>query len=248
MDIPHAQTKEELPHHYAGGEDSPKYSQGSRPMKELGEGRWGESISIKEGKLPLLEQLSAPVSDDLYPGIVFSTMSASVHVTSAGATIDRLHDMGIAISVPESTITSDQSFDLHIQRCLRGPFKRPRKFTSASPVYLIYHGGKSTFQKDLLIKIHHYACLRSEEDCGDMAFLSASSTPELRQQSYCYIFNKMPEASTMFEQGNPVGELSLRHFCLLEAGKRKSSTTKSSKPAKRKCRGTGNCFVRCIVH
>ena len=73
-------------------------------------------VDVMEHKLPLLEKLPVSVVDDLYPGIVFSTLSASVHITSAGATIDRLHDMGIAISVPEGAIGSDESFDLHI-RC-----------------------------------------------------------------------------------------------------------------------------------
>ena len=209
-------------------------------MDQVHEERIKDDASMMEDKLPLLGQLPASVSDALYPGIVFSTLSASVRVTSAGATIDRLHDMGIAISVPEGAVSSGESFDLLIRPCLCGPFQLPRKFLSSSSAYLIRHGGKSTFQKDLLIKIHHYACLRSEEDCDSMTFLSASSTPEVQQGSHLsyYTFKEMCGVSATFKQGNPVGELSLRHFCLLKACKRKSSgTTKSSKATKRKSRG-----------
>ena len=131
-------------------------------MDQVHEERTKDDASMMEDKLPLLGQLPASVTNDLYPGIVFSTLSASVRVTSAGATIDRLHDMGIAISVPEGAISSGESFDLLIRPCLCGPFQLPRKFLSSSSAYLIRHGGKSTFQKDLLIRIHHYACLRSE--------------------------------------------------------------------------------------
>ena len=155
-------------------------------MDQVHEERIKDDASMMEDKLPLLGQLPASVSDALYPGIVFSTLSASVRVTSAGATIDRLHDMGIAISVPEGAVSSGESFDLLIRPCLCGPFQLPRKFLSSSSAYLIRHGGKSTFQKDLLIKIHHYACLRSEEDCDSMTFLSASSIPQKSSKGHIY--------------------------------------------------------------
>ena len=169
--------------------------------------------------------------DPDYPGVVFHKAPISRHVTSSEATIDRLQDMGISISVPEGSLSpSEEPLDLHIHPCFRGPFRLPKTYKSASPAYLIRHRKKTNFQKNITVRIHHYACLGSEEDCEEMTFLSASSTPEYIESHQdervvhpVYTFKKIRGANSKFRPGDQVGEISLRHFCILKIVRRKRS-------------------------
>jgi hypothetical protein len=151
-----------------------------------------------------------------YPGIVFHKKSVSVNITSSGATIDQLQDMGVSISVPEDSV--ETPLDLHIRPCFHVPSRLPENCRSASPAYLITHGGRG-FQKGITIRIHHQACLTSEEDSARMSFVSASSTPEQRgseQGPYSiYSFEKISGNTSKFTQEDQVGEITLRHFCLI---------------------------------
>ena len=160
---------------------------------------------------------------------MFHKAPISKRVTSSEATIDRLQDMGISISVPEGSLSpSEEPLDLHIHPCFRGPFRLPKEYKSASPAYLIRHSKKTNFHKDITVRIQHYACLGSEEDCEEMAFLSASSTPEYIESHQdegvvhpVYTFKKIRGANAKFRPGDQVGEISLRHFCVLKLGKQK---------------------------
>ena len=172
---------------------------------------------------------------------MFYKSPISERITSSGVTIDRLQDMGISISVPEGSLSpSEEPLDLHIHPCFRGPFKLPKKYKSASPAYLISLSRKITSQKDVTLRIHHYASLESEEDCEEMAFLSAISTPEYIESHQdegvehpVYNFKKICGANGKFRPGDQVGEISLRHFCIIKAchGKRKRSIEDSSTEA-----------------
>ena len=181
-----------------------------------------------------------------YPGVVFHKAPISKHITSSGATIDRLQDIGISISIPESSLSpSEEALDLHIHPCFRGPFKLPREYKSASPAYLIRHSKKTNFHKDITVRIHHYACLESEEDCEEMAFFSASSTPEYIESHQdegvvhpVYTFKKIRGANTKFRPGDQVGEISLRHFCIIKVGKRKRRGTSAIAESEKKHKGS----------
>ena len=138
--------------------------------------------------------------------------------------------MGISISVPKGSLSpSEEPLDLHIHPCFRGPFRLPKKYISASPAYLICHSKKTNFHKDITIRIHHYACLESEEDCEEMTFLSASSTPEYKESRQdegvvhpVYTFKKIRGANAKFRPVDQVGEISLRHFCIIKVGRKRS--------------------------
>ena len=183
-----------------------------------------------------------------YPGIVFHKTPLSKHVTSSGATIDRLQDMGISISVPEgSPSPSEEPLDLQIRSCFRGPFRLPKEYESASPAYLIRHSKKANFHEDITIRIHHYACLESEEDCEEMAFLSASSTPEYIESHQdegvvhpVYTFKKIRGDNAKFKPGDQVGEISLRHFCIIKVGKRKRRGTSARAESEKKHKGSAH--------
>ena len=157
--------------------------------------------------------------DHRYPGVVFYNTPVSLHITSSGATMDYLHDLGISISVPEDSLSSaEESLDLHVRACFHGPFRLPKGYRSASPAYLITVSRKVDFQKDITIRIHHHACLESEEDCANMSFLSASSTPEYGESSCpVYTFRKVHGSKMKFTPGEHVGEISLRHFSFIKA-------------------------------
>jgi hypothetical protein len=100
---------------------------------------------------------------------------------------------------------------VHIRPCFTGPFKLPDDYESASPAYLILPD-RTYFQKGITLRMHHHANLQSEEDCEDMAFLSASSTPEYRDFHPVYTFKDIRQSKGIFKPGDQVGEIALRHF------------------------------------
>ena len=151
------------------------------------------------------------------------------HITSCGADIDYLEEMGISVSIPEGAIgTKEAQLELIIKPCFTGIFKLPEGYESASPAYLIHHTRKAEFQKDVTIQLQHHAYLRSEEDCEDMVFLSASSRPMYVGSQRAYIFHETSGQWEVFAPGSQVGEISLRHFCLVKAGKRKRQRKNSA--------------------
>ena len=122
---------------------------------------------------------------------------------------------------------------LQIYPCFTGPFQLPDDCESASPAYMIKPSRRVEFKKDVRVEIHHYVCLESEEDCDDMVFLSASATPEFRESGPVYVFKEIKEAKGVFQPGYQVGEIALRHFCLVKVGKRKRSESPESSETKK---------------
>ena len=174
--------------------------------------------------------------DPKCPGVLFYGKAITKQMDSSELLINQLDDAGISVSVPENTLSSLQlSAELTIRPCFSGPFELPDQYEPVSPAYLICHGNMD-FQKDITIRMHHYANLQSEEDCEDMVFLSASSTPEYRDSRPVYVFKEI-ETKGIFYPGNQVGEISLRHFCFSMIGKRKRSEDLSDNTSK-KIKGT----------
>ena len=122
--------------------------------------------------------------DSRYPEVIFYNSPVTEHLTSSEVTIGGVEDMGISISVAQDSIHPEGPSDIVIRPCFSGPFELPENYEPASPSYLIHHNMKD-FQKDVTIRMHHYASLQNEEDCEDMAFLTASSTPEYRVWESC---------------------------------------------------------------
>ena len=140
--------------------------------------------------------------------------------------------MGISIFVNHNVISlEEESSNIAIRPCFTGPFELPENYEPASPAYLIRHVMKD-FQKDITIRMHHYASLQNEEDCEDMAFLTASSTPEYRESRPVYTFKEIQGAKGIFKPGDQVGEISLKHFCFVRAAKRKRKESPESSSKK----------------
>ena len=173
--------------------------------------------------------------------MIFYRTPVSLHITSSAATLNQLDELGISISVPEHSLqcptekaatteaetAKEEPLELQVCPCFCGPFKLPKKHSSASPAFLISLNRKVHFRKAITIKIHHHASLDSDEESEKMSFLSASTVPEYQKLSQgcgpqpVYTFKKLHGAKTTFRCGEQVGEVCLKHFCFVKAAKRK---------------------------
>ena len=155
-----------------------------------------------------------------YPGILFSEGVKKEFIMSDEKTIN-LEDVGISITFPENSLPStDPPLEITIQPCFSGPFEMPDGIESVSPAYIIKYSRKITFLKDVILKIRHYANLQTKEDCENMVFLSASSTPEYRGSSPVYVFKEITGTKGLFRprQEKPLGEIQLKHFSIIAIG------------------------------
>ena len=133
------------------------------------------------------------------------------YITSQGATIQSPHT-GISLSIPEQALSStEKDVDLLIHPCLNGPFELPAGYESASPAYLIQPSRRGKFHRDITLQIHHHADLRSEKDCEEMAFLSASPKPQYRGSVPVYIFEEIKHRQGNFRPNCQVCEIRLQH-------------------------------------
>lgn len=160
--------------------------------------------------------------DSKYPGILFYCKPITAHITSSETLIDMLGDEGISLHIPENSLCStEQSTKLSICPCLNGPFLLPESYEPASVPYLIHHT-QSRSQRPITVQMHHYASLLNEEDCEHMCFLSASAIPDYEEtQRPVYVFKEIQGAKGRFKPGCQIGEISLKHFCFLIAGRRR---------------------------
>ena len=140
--------------------------------------------------------------------------------------------MGISLYIPKHS----PNFVNDIRPCFSGPFELPDGYEPASPAYLILHN-EVHLQKDVTMRMNHYANLRSQEDCECMRFLSASSTPEYRDSQPVYAFKEMLGSKGTFKPGDQVGEVLLQHFCFGITGKRKRNSEESSAISSKKHQG-----------
>ena len=168
--------------------------------------------------------------DSDFPGIIF-LHEYNAHVTASGVELSHSEEAGISVSVPKQALSaSDKPLELSVRPCFTGPFQLPEEYESASPAYLIKPSRKVEFEKDVTLRIQHYARLQSERDCEKMIFLSASSTPEHEDgSSPVYTFKEIKSAEGVFRPGDQQGEIVLRHFCVLTISK-KEMKMKMMKP------------------
>ena len=179
------------------------------------------------------------------PGIIFHQEP----IIKGNITFDEevnLKGTGIWLSIPEKSIlsSSEEPLIMYIRTCFSEPFELPEDYEPASPAYLIKCSRKVVFQKSITVKIHHYVCLESKDDCDDMVFLSASSIPKDGKSGPRYSFRKIEDARVSFRPGHQVGEIMLKHFCVIRAGKRKRKKSDSSRSKKHKGRRSAVQFMK----
>ena len=158
--------------------------------------------------------------DPKYPRIQFFGARCWSWITSERATVGS-DAMGISISVTEGTLREEDSTNLLIHPCFSGPFELPAGYEPASPTYLVQPSRAATIQKDVTVRMHHYADLQTEEDCEEMVLVSANHTPLDTQSGPVYRFKEVSWARCVFKPKNPVGEITLRHFCFIRACRRR---------------------------
>ena len=105
---------------------------------------------------------------------------------------------------------------MYIHPCFSGPFELSPGYESASPAYLIHSTRRVNLQRNVTLQIHHYANLVSEEDCEEMVFLSASTTPQFQQSRPVYIFKEIKQAKGIFKPNCQVGKIVVSHFCFVK--------------------------------
>ena len=169
-----------------------------------------------------------------YPGILFSEGVKKEFITSDEKTIN-LEEVGISLTFPENSLPSKKPpVEVAIEPCFSGPFIMPDGIESTSPAYVIKPDQKVKFKKDIVLKIRHNANLQTEEDCENMVFLSANSTPEHRGSSPIYVFKEITGTKGLFRPGQekPLGEIQLNHFSIITTGIKLLKRIGSKKGAK----------------
>ncbi|ORU90818.1 MAG: hypothetical protein A6F71_07660 [Cycloclasticus sp. symbiont of Poecilosclerida sp. M] len=111
-----------------------------------------------------------------------------------------------------------EELEFLVHPCLAGPFLLPADYEAASPVYLIQPsstGGE--IHTDVTVCIRHFASLKSEEDCRNMKFLSATPTSQ-----ETYKFTEINGVTEKFKKGSQTGEIALKEFGFLVVANREA--------------------------
>lgn len=145
-----------------------------------------------------------------FPGIIFSEHCAKKTVDSKGTTIK---GEGIQLKIPENAIEPGKLVDIAIQGCIDGPFVLPDDIVLVSPVYLFTPSHE--FLEDVTLTIEHYAELESDEDCGDVYFITSPTKPEIQKDGeeevhWEFSVYAQPDCTPRGQHA----KLYLRHFCL----------------------------------
>ena len=154
------------------------------------------------------------------PDVTFHGDPKVMTISTSSVTIN-MSNVGISLSIPEGALDPVESrLTLSVRPCLTGPFELPPDYEAVSPAYLIQPRGNGKLRKDVRVRIQHCAYLRSEENCEDLAFLSARSTPEYRGSGPVYPFREVEEAKGVFKVGDQEGEIALKSLQLMRVAKR----------------------------
>ena len=140
-------------------------------------------------------------------------------ITLSTSTVDMV-DMGVSLSIQEQ-LDYGEKLEFKVHPCLAGPFVLPVDYEAVSPVYLIQPSTGGEIHTDVTVCIHHCASLKSEEDCRNMRFLSASSTSQ-EEGSPTYTFTEMNGVAEKFKEGNQIGEVTVNEFGLFAVAIRRN--------------------------
>ena len=209
---------------------------GANSSLKNNEGLTAFDIAKSSKNRDLFSLFSKLRSDPSFPGILFYGGVRKESITATEKDIICLEDAGISLSIPKDALPStDPPLDIQIQPCFSGSFEMPENVQQVSPAYIVSPSRKVAFQKEVLVKIWHHANLETEEDCEDMVFLSASTSPQYRGDTPVYTFREIRGATGSFRPGKeqPAGQIALKHFCILLLGKRTHTGSDDSPQSKR---------------
>ena len=180
-------------------------------------GQTALDVVLCSGHADIVEQFIKLRTKSSFPGIFFSEGAKKEIITTSANSI-KLENVGISLSIPEGALHStDLPLEVQIQPCFSGSWEVPENLDLVSPAYIVKLSSLVTFKKDVLVKIWHHANLETEEDCEDMVFLSASTTPEYRDGRPVYVFQEITGVKGSFRprEEQPAGVIALKHFSLL---------------------------------
>ena len=179
-------------------------------------GNTAYDLALEKNYTDILELFTKLRTNSSFPGIFFSEDVRKDSLTSSAKNID-LEDVGITLSIPEDALPSTDPLEVQILPCISGSWEVPENLELVSPAYIVEPSREVVFRKEVLVKIWHHANLESEEDCKDMVFLSASTTPEYRDGRPVYVFQEITGVKGSFRPREklPAGEIALKHFCIL---------------------------------
>lgn len=135
-----------------------------------------------------------------YPGIVFHENPIQETLTFEEREINYEKEMGISIFIPENSVRVEETIGVVIQPSFSGTFAGPADLEPVSPAYLVKTEGEAQLQRDITVKIQHNASIETEEDCKDLFFLKASSSPSYRGPLFgpIYIFHEIDRSKVKF--------------------------------------------------
>ena len=181
-------------------------------------GKTAYDFALETNYTDILKLFTKLRKNSSFPGILFSEDVKKESLTSLAKDIN-LEDVGISLSIPEDALLStDPPLEIKILPCFSGSWEVPENLELVSPAYIVEPSREVVFKKEVFVKIWHHANLETEEDCEDMVFLSASTTPEYRDGRPVYVFQEKTGMKGSFKPREklPAGEVALKHFCILE--------------------------------
>ena len=113
-----------------------------------------------------------------------------------------LPEYDLCINVPEGSVT--QKTEMYIRPVLTGDFKLPPGCHQVSGIYQIECSEK--LEKDISLRMGHYAVVDSQEEYANFSFYSASAST-----GPPYVFEKVESDS--FVVDNMYASITLHHFC-----------------------------------
>ena len=193
-------------------------------------------------------QVSCFTSSHEYPGVTFFLNPWKESVTSEGASI-LWTDIGVEFDIPRGAVPKGKELQLSVWPTMTGPYSLPEDCSLASPVYLIKPAFE--FLCDITVKIYHFCCLETEQQCEDMFFISSPLIPSVVEGIPQYKFKVLSKGS--FEHLKTYGSVSLRHFCYKSVSKRKrkrsgSEPEEQSSSSKRKRKKGMEKDIKILYH
>jgi len=88
----------------------------------------------------------------------------------------------------------------------------------ASPLHLV--GPALKFTREIKLSLRHFVNLETPEDCKEMTFLSAPSTPSYNGSEPTYLLMEIKIQKGIFTVGNQVATIFLKHFCFMGIGRK----------------------------
>ena len=150
-------------------------------------------------------------------------------MTSVGAHINWKDEIGVQFDIPPGAVPEGRELNLEVWPCTNGPFQLPDDYELASPIFLI--SPSFEFLSNVTLTMSHFSKLETEEDCQRMVFLSAPTTPNVRETDNGYFYQFKPLRKGIFSPHLEYGQVSLTHFCLLASGRKRKSPNSDSLPS-----------------